>query len=138
MISFVRLFSDEYLSLDKLIICHFSLCVYFLVATQKRALLMISSSLEQAFISPQKRLPELQQVQPQILIVNLLWTRCYTNVGKTDLVPSPGGHSTLQLVFEVILEVWAEVVKLVKRGPTDDHLREMLGLFMYTFFFFYN
>ena len=42
-----------------------------------------------------------------------------TNLGKKDLVPALAGQYTVQFVFKVVLEVWAEITKLVQGGLTN-------------------
>ena len=39
-----------------------------------------------------------------------------TNLGKKGLVPALAGQYTVQFVFRVVLEVWAEITKLVQGG----------------------
>ena len=49
-------------------------------------------------------------------------TLCYitnTNVGKKDMAPALAGQYTVQFVFKIVLEVWAEIAKLVKGGLSD-------------------
>lgn len=40
-------------------------------------------------------------------------------MGKKDMVPALAGQYTVQFVFKIVLEVWAEISKLVKGGLTD-------------------